>query len=278
LLNKHHQRVGVWLLVLSTGLFFLVKLSEEKSYATQSELHQTNLSSQKPDSAKATRLPLSESSEAASDVVASSAPSKEGDFDINTEIQKVKTELTKIKNCLENDNCEMGETDSRALQLSLGRRLSEKVKELTRKVTSESVRSQELNMLAQALLSFDDGFVKQEALNILASQAPERSDIAAIGENILGYHDSSLVPAALLELRRHLEGPEAHEVHDYILKSLLTGSILVRVRLSESLGPFINKENFQNYWELQQNADLDYQVRRNLQSTLREWQLNESGG
>lgn len=192
--------------------------------------------------------------------------------------QDLRDGFASYQRCQEEGNCSFEEGDSRSGDFQASKLLLQKLEGMNLQVNQNGWHSRNLSQLARELLTIDDGAIKEEALKLLLSQQPEPENVEAVADGIFKYHDSNLVEHAITEYEKHLYGDEANSVHATIRTCLLTGSLFVRESLSMNMGKFINSGSYDFYRELSKDPSIDSVVKRNLRSSLMEYQLNQSGG
>jgi hypothetical protein len=205
-------------------------------------------------------------------------PSSPSHRDYRALLIGMKSGLSAYRHCYDEGGCASDESDPRAENFAMVKVLKQKLTLMNAQVNQWGWHSSELSQLARELITIDDGAIKEEALDLLLSQQPEPENVEAIAKGIFEYHDSNLVDQAVMEFQRHLYGEQAVLVHQSIRACLLIGSLLVRESVSANLGKFINPGSFQFYDDLSNDPAIDGPVRRNLKSTLVEYQLSQSGG
>lgn len=184
-----------------------------------------------------------------------------------------------FQECLKDEHCHVDqEIDPRSRELSIANELAAKLEKANLDLATSPVQSAEIGEIARRMLSVREGRVKEGALKLMLTQEVAAENIDAVSEGILDFHDSNLVDLAIEELKRHLDSDHAETVHHKIRQTLLTGSLLVRQRLSEKLSPFINEGSYDFYEKTLSEPSLDSQIKKNLQSSLQEWQMAKKGG
>ncbi len=208
----------------------------------------------------------------------SMVPSLSAHSDFGILLKEVKDGLVSYQKCYDEGGCVSDDSDARAEDFTNTKLLQQKLVQFSAQVQQRGWQSSEVSLLARELLNVDDGAIKEQALDLLLSQQPEPQNVDAIAHGIFEYHDSNLVERAVAEFQRHLEGDQAVLVHQSIRSCLLTGSLFVRESVSAKLGEFVNSGSYQFYLDLSNDPAIEGTVRRNLRSTLLEYQLSQSDG
>lgn len=198
---------------------------------------------------------------------------------LRPKIQEVRFGIDEYYRCLHQQLClaEL-DTDPRAKAFALSASLAKKIRILNDALAKNPEQSDEIVQLANELLSVSDGAIKEDALKMMLTQSPTSGNVDAINSHVLNYHDANLIELALQELVRHLHGGEAIKVHQYLQQTLETGSLLVRQAIAENIGAFLNQGSVGFYEKLVRDSRLSQKVREDLQSSIEEWRLSDSGG
>lgn len=158
------------------------------------------------------------------------------------------------------------------------KRLEGDLAKLNQFVLASGSQSFRLSETGRELLDYEDGSIKEKALQLLISQPEDVDNIDSVVKGVLDYHDAKLIPLAVTELQRYLGDQNAFKVHWGVRDCLLTGSLMVKEELSTILRPFINDGSIQFYRDLSLSPSLDKRIKENLISTIEEYQKQTSGG
>ncbi|MCK5882620.1 MAG: hypothetical protein KAG61_02940 [Bacteriovoracaceae bacterium] len=169
------------------------------------------------------------------DIASIMGPSKKG----------IISSIKNIERCLV-ESCSYPDNDSREYELSVYRDLNKKIINLYRIVLDDGVEAEAISKLARHYLTFEDGYVKEGALNLMSTQPPSMLSFNALKKNVFKFHDPLIAQqgmAELLKYRKHYPS----EVTSVLVDVLRTGGISVREAVSKDLASFITAKNLPKF-------------------------------
>jgi len=177
-------------------------------------------------------------------------------------------ELKKIYNCYEKMNCPFPQTDSRSYDLAVGKKLKSKLEELYEKVEEEDYVDERVSTIAREYMKIADGHVKEVALMLLSTQPPSQENLDSILNDVINYHDSSLLNMAFLEFGKYDSVSDRQLIEESLFKNLQSGSILVREGITKNIYPMISSDNKERFVSLLQKLPSNSLMYRNLRNSL----------
>ncbi len=181
-------------------------------------------------------------------------------------------ELRKIFKCYEQLNCPFSQSDSRAYDLAVGKKLKEKINEISEYVEEANIEDERIAALARKYLSVEDGHVKEAALLLLSTQPTSEDNLNSILDEVIDYHDSALLPVAFLEFEKYENESDRQMIEESLFKNMKSGSILVREGISKNLLTMINERNKEKVVMFMQSLPSDSNMRRNLQNSIERYE------
>ena len=157
-----------------------------------------------------------------------------------------KKQIAAINECY-SKTCDYPSGYPREYSNSIGQSLKATLFELTNFVELNRVRGDEVGR-GGARSTRQFGRAREErrrsAFSRRRSHRPPTRD--AILSGVVGDHDETLVPQALLELRRY-DLDRSPEIHDALIESMEHGAPYVAVTIAEQIEPFINDSTYAHY-------------------------------
>lgn len=185
----------------------------------------------------------------------------------------VYSDILDLKKCYQTLNCNLDQSDPKAYDFAVGRKIAEKLKE----AHQANKNDPRLEKLAREFIKSEDGFVQEAALDIL-------KDFPIVSENlesvVRGIQESSnplIVELSLPYLEQFLGSQSEPQVHQ-ALNELLTGAHLVSQSVSENILKFINSRSYPFYMQKLIQMNPQGKTYQNLKSALKEFELQQSGG
>lgn len=171
-----------------------------------------------------------------------------------------------IEACLQH-HCAYDDSDPRAYELSVYKDLGRKLMQMQERFHLGQEDSADIAKITRYYLSFEDGYVKEAALSLMASQAPSDHNFAALQKFVFTFHDPLIVAQGMGELRKYL-GAHDREI-DYMLFSVLkTGSLMAREAVAKDIYPFIREDNYRQIVAVRSNYKKGSRVYRLLTQAL----------
>jgi len=177
-----------------------------------------------------------------------------GDNDIDSTIPAIvassKQALVQLEACYEVDNCNFPSTDPREYGMAIGQAIKAELHSLYQKIETSKLTDESISTMARHYLSTPDGYIKEEALLILATQPTSEANLYAILNHVLDYHDANLTDMAMNELVRYKNSEHGQIINDYLKKNLLTGGHFAGLTIAKSISLFLNEDNIRDYQKI----------------------------
>lgn len=202
----------------------------------------------------------------------------------NTDAAKLiaghKLRLEKIAACYAHNKCNYSQNDPRAYALAIGQDLKRQLRALNREVRRLNIRDHEIEQIATEFLAVPDGHVKVAALELLDSQEPSEMGVDAVLEQVVGYHDSTLISKALGYIANLASTNPliSGRVADSLRKSIRNGSPFVAKAITKNIATLLNDDNLSFYQNLLSELSPRSTEHRYLQAALNEFMRRREGG
>lgn len=188
--------------------------------------------------------------------------------------------MKKIENCLD-ENCSYPDNDPREYSLSVYKDLSLRVsryKDFWARSWSRIELDQQKYIIS--LLKLDDGFVKKEILSLLSSlpKSEANKHLNLILNDVIGYHDSKLIPVAMTLLARTKTPENEIKVSKALSTAIKQGSPHVSEEISKNIHKFISPRTAHLYEETLPKLPKAAAETTFLTSALTEYEMLQSGG
>lgn len=183
------------------------------------------------------------------------------------------SQILEIKNCYQSQDCPFDQSDPRAYDLAVGKKLAEELNQAHQK----NKKDPKLEVIARELMKSEDGFVQEAALDILKEFPNGSENLESVAEGLTDSSNPLIVELSLPYLEQFLGSSNEPRVHQ-LLNSLLTGAHLVSQSVSENILKFINTESYPYYLKKLSQMNPQTKAYQNLKSALKEFELQQSGG
>jgi hypothetical protein len=195
----------------------------------------------------------------------------------SSEVVKPKTsvfkEISELKNCYQTQNCDLDQSDPRAYDFAVGKKIAEKLREAHLSHKNDPA----LEKLARELIKSEDGFVQEAALDILKDFPILSENLESVVQGIQESTNPLIVELSLSYLEQFLGSQSEPLVHQ-ALNEMLTGAHLVSQSVSENILRFINPRSYPFYMQKLYQMNPQTKAYQNLKSALKEFELHQSGG
>lgn len=183
-----------------------------------------------------------------------------------------RSRLKKLDRCYHTEGlCGFEQKDPKSEYFAIGQQIKKELLKIQYQVSNENQQSGEIRDLALHYLKSPDGHVKEAALHLLATQPVSEQGLEALLNDILAFHDASLIAPAMLELTRYLNQGSDERIHDALITALLTGSPLVSEQVAKNISPFISAQSLEQYQKLLEKMSLGSVTYQNLKASLQEF-------
>ncbi len=182
-------------------------------------------------------------------------------------------QILELKNCYETQNCNLDQSDPRAYDFAVGRKIAEKLREAHQKYKNDP----ELEKLAREFIKSEDGFVQAAALDILKDFPILSENLESVVQGIQESTNPLIVELSLPYLEQFLGSQSEPQVHK-ALNEMLTGAHLVSMSVSENILKFINVRSYPFYMQKLIQMNPQTKAYQNLKSALKEFELQQIGG
>lgn len=187
--------------------------------------------------------------------------------------------LKELQECYEEeDSCNFPSEDPREYFLAIGQELKKSLKELYKYVIEQKIVNKTVVDIANNFLQISDGHVKEAALMLLSTQPTEFIDPGVIASNVVDYHDTRLIPLAMDIFSRFEDEDSLRLINNSFKKCMNNGSHYVANKIALLLRPFLNEDNLQEYRHLLDNLPAKSKIRKILQASLEEFELEKGQG
>lgn len=190
-----------------------------------------------------------------------------------TQKTSVYSEILGLKNCYQTQNCNLDQSDPRAYDFAVGRKIAEKLREAHQNHKSDP----RLEKLAREFIKSEDGFVQEAALDILKDFPILSENLESVVQGIQESTNPLIVELSLPYLEQFLGSQSEPQVHK-ALNEMLTGAHLVSQSVSENILRFINPRSYPFYMQKLYQMNPQSKAYQNLKSALKEFELHQSGG
>ncbi|NCN42032.1 hypothetical protein GW916_12375 [bacterium] len=197
---------------------------------------------------------------------------------VQFDLEDYHARLLKIKSCYSHENCRYDNSDPRAYEFAVGKDLAQKLNQLKSYVSKNSLEDPRLSQIAREFMSLPDGRVKEAALDLMATQAPNPKNLDSVLRDIIGSFNEKLIPQALMELNKYPDPQSQKAIANAISENLSTGSFRVRQKLAEHSMNYINSSNYDHYNAISKNLPVNSVVKTHLDAALTEYRMKNSGG
>ncbi len=197
--------------------------------------------------------------------------------------EKVAYTFDKIRGvelCLEVE-CDYPDNDPREYSLSVYKDLSMRITKYSNfwKNSWSKMTTKDQEFIT-GLLKHDDGFVKKEILSLLNSLPSEDTGkyLGAVLNDVIDYHDSQLIPAALVFLNNTQTPDNEMLVSQRLSAALRVGGPHVSQEISKGIHNFISPNTAFIYEATLTSLPEEAPETTYLMSALTEYEMQQSGG
>lgn len=185
-------------------------------------------------------------------------------------------ELMDLFHCKQNNNCPQDNSDPRASSILLGKKLSEKLKQYTDFHLQHDFFDQQSIDLTKQFLVHSDGYVQQEAINLMSAQEPNLELASLLITELENSFDAKIIHQSLKELQRY---PElSSDIQQLFSSVLTTGSFYAGEELATNILPFLNSSNVNHFIAVADSLPQNSAKVRALRSNIEEFLLRQSKG
>ncbi|MBL7544434.1 MAG: hypothetical protein JNL11_11515 [Bdellovibrionaceae bacterium] len=195
----------------------------------------------------------------------------------NKALNQYLLELKKTKDCYTIQTCPFDQSDPRAYDFTVGKKLAQIIKELRHTFKDDPSSRTALKAVGVEFFRNENGFVQSEALQILRDFPEDDDVIEALVDGLKDSYNPALLEMALPELKKYVGTPHENHVHD-TLSELILGAHFSSLLVSENILSFITRHSYERYQSLLHKLDSRTQSYRNLHSALKEYEMREKGG
>lgn len=186
-------------------------------------------------------------------------------------------QIESTQKCYESNDCDFPNSDPRAYELAVGKRLAELLKNFRETFKNDPSARTELETIGREYMGSYDGFVQEEALKILALFPPSRSNMESIVDGLNNTPDPLIVEQAMNEMKRYLGSQDEALVLDFLTKLLSNGAQFSSEKASELILPFINEKSFPLFQKTLADMPQDSIAAKNLKAAIDEYLRLRSG-
>ncbi|MBX7231114.1 MAG: hypothetical protein K1X29_03410 [Bdellovibrionales bacterium] len=205
-----------------------------------------------------------------------SEPSKHSQDD--SKLQPVtKEELMALKQCYATQTCNFPQTDPRSYEFALGRAIALGLKNYFEQNKNNLQSLEDLTALAQDFIQSRDGFVQDQALDILAYLPPSAENLESLTQALKDSSDGDLIEKSLAECKRYLNSENGEKVDQFVQHIVESGGHFSSQRIASQIIPFINEKNFQKYQQILARLPKESVAARNLKASMEEYLLLKRG-
>lgn len=178
--------------------------------------------------------------------------------------------INRLLTCNKTNSCPEDNSDPRASEFL---RRDGIVKEAQKLLAFSS--DDDVSVMARTLLAYEDGYVQEIALELLATTEPNERNLDSMLATIEKSYDTKIVKQIMSQLQRY---PIDNRFEVVFEKLLEHGSIYAANTVASELLPFIQESNIESYKALLQRLDSNTKKAKLLKSTLFEYEMQNSGG
>jgi len=195
---------------------------------------------------------------------------------LSSEDALLNDELMSLLHCHQNNNCPQDDSDPRASSILLGKILSEKLKQYTDLHLQYDFFDQQSIDLTKQFLTHSDGYVQQQAINLMSAQKPNLELASLLMTELENSFDAKIIHQSLKELQRY---PELSDDIQQLFSTILTtGSFYAGEELATNILPFLNSSNISHFIAVADSLPQNSAKVRALRSNIEEFLLRQSGG
>lgn len=199
--------------------------------------------------------------------VGRSISSEESDV-IDSAISKKIKSITHLNSCYMSRNCGFSKGDSRSYDLDLGKAIKRELEELYEEVEDREIESQMISNLGREFMKSSDGHIKEAALMLLSTQAPNSDNLNTILEEAISFHSAPLAELAIVELSKYKKEEWKESIDESFLENLKTGSVIVRQTLAKHISKFLDSTNKVKYKDFIENESSDSRIKKFIAASL----------
>jgi hypothetical protein len=155
--------------------------------------------------------------------------------------------LLVLNQCLQTFGCPYPTNDPKEYEIQLHADVKTTLDTLYTWQKRHQLRDQRITDLMADFLVFEDAGVKQKALEILATQPPDRDVLEPILIDVIEYPQPEPIAAGMKELRRYHSAQDKIKIDNTLERVLRTGAVNAAEEVAKNLKPLIDAHNWNRY-------------------------------
>jgi hypothetical protein len=188
---------------------------------------------------------------------------------------KLLADIHRTKACYDPEVCDFPKKDPKSYGFAVGKRLVTQLKDFADRFGT--MDPEEIGSLGREFVHSDDGFVQEQALNMLHSIPPSQDNLIAITEGIENCIDPTIVDQAMKEMQRYIGSEGEPAVHTVLGKIMSTGPHYSSQTVATGILPFINDTSYSDYQRTARAMDKNTTTAQRLKSALDEYHRQKTG-
>ncbi len=195
----------------------------------------------------------------------------------NNQLQSALDELKRIQDCYQNRNCNFKNTDPRSYEIGVGQKLAAQLKYIRTQFQDEPSALSYFESLGQTYILNYDGYVTEEALNLLSLTPPSGENLKAITQGLVDTPNPKIISQALNEFKRYINTPWENQVHSFLIHTLTNGATFTARATAQGILPLINDHSINNYRQALSHMTPQSAVAKILSSAIKEYDRLKAG-
>lgn len=198
-----------------------------------------------------------------------------------SDFKKNYAKLLKTKSCLKTQDCDFPDSDPREYNLSVLKEVSLQLETLRPQLISNWFRlNYKVKDAVISSIKLDDGFVKEEVLELLNSLTLDESNeyLPLVLDEVIDHHNSELVPEAFKFIKKTATPKNEIQTAKRIAKAIVSGAPHASQAMSKDVSMLISPNTAEIYKEALSSLPKQAPETEYLTSALSEFELRKSGG
>ena len=178
--------------------------------------------------------------------------------------------INRLLTCHNTNSCPVDNSDPRASEFLRRDMIVQEAQKLLDYSQDDDVAA-----MARKLLAYDDGYVQEIALKLMATTDIDEKNLDAMLAALEKSYDTKIIRQIMNQMQRYSVDNRFEAVFETVLTH---GSIYAGNTVASEILPFIQEDNIAYYKELLNRLDANTKKAKLLKATLFEYEMRHGGG